>query len=467
MFYLRPAARIQSCVLAIGLALFTLLSSGRAHAEKTLFKDGNWEIYTDGRVGAFASYVHGDGFPSPQYVIPAGGGSAVPLHAIKGGGWALPADNSLLNDPSQGSTAINQGTVDMARIRSGFIANILGFGVRDQLTPSMKMTGYIQFWAFVESINRQKNNPNYADVRQGYAKLEGNWGSVLAGRTRTLYSRGATDIDTMYAHRWGVGFPNDIQSAGPTLGQIGFGVLGSGFASGIIYGTPNLAGFHLDVGAFDPIALSGASTFNRTGLPRPEAELTFEHAFGASAKVVAFANGAEQTVYKGGYCPPPSTTGEACKQTASGFGYGFRVEVGPVHLGFAGHRGKGLGLTYNLEQSDAAQDQNGSLRKFDGYYGQSQFVIGPVDVFGGAGITRVFLNPVDKTTQPDPRDASGQSQVVATSVIKYQLGINAGIVYNMTESVHFDFDYFRAQATWYLGEQQVLHCFNGGMTFSW
>jgi Gram-negative porin len=468
LLHSRTRARVVRNYFApIILAALTLLSPGHARAEKVLLKDGGFEFYTDGRVGGFVSYVHGDGFPQPPYVIPANGGGAVALHAIKGGGWAIPAENHLLNDPSQGPTAIDQGTVDMMRVRSGFIGNVLGFGARDQLTPNTKITGYFQMWAYIESMARLKSNVNPVDVRQGYAKIEGVWGSVLVGRTRTLFSRGATDIDVMYAHRWGVGFPNAVDSNGPTLGQVGFGVLGSGFASGVIYGTPTLAGFQLNAGIFDPIALQGASTFNRTRFGRPEGELTFEHDFGTSAKVVAFTNGAVQNVYKGGYCPPPSTTGQPCQQTASGFGYGVRVEVGPVHLGFAGHRGKGLGLTYALEQSDAAQDQNGALRLFDGYYGQSQFVIGPVELFGGAGISRVFLNGVDKTMQPDPRDPTGATLVVATSVIKYQFGINAGVVYNMTPNVHFDFDYFRAQAVWYLGEQQVLNCYNGGMTFSW
>jgi predicted porin len=445
-----------------------LFSSGHARAEKVLLKDGDWEVYTDGRVGGFVSYVHGDGFPQPPKVVPAGGGTGVNLHDVVGGGWSPPSENHLLNDPSQSPDAIDQGTVDMMRLRSGFISNVFGFGVRDQINPNLKATGYIQLWAFIESIGRQKNQPNYADARQGYAKLESPiWGSILVGRTRTLFSRGATDIDVMYAHRWGVGFPAAIESNGPTSGQVGFGVLGSGFASGAIYGTPTLAGFQLNAGIFDPVGLQGRSTYNRTRFARPEGELTFTHAFGTSVNLVAFLNGTIQNVYKGGYCPPPATTGTLCEQTASGFGYGLRFEAGPVHLGFAGHRGVGLGLGYALEQSDAAQDQNGKVRLFDGYYGQSQFVLGPVDLFAGAGISRVFLNGADKQLKPDPRDPTGMAQVYAFSVIKNQIGINAGVVYNMTPNVHFDLDYFRAEANWYLGEKQVLNCFNGGMTFSW
>jgi hypothetical protein len=107
-----------------------------------------------------------------------------------GGGWGVTAEQSAssTNQP-------DQGTVNSMRIRSGFLGNQLGLGVREQATPWTTITGYIQVWAWIESNGRKKNEYNYADVRQGYAKLEGLWGSLLAGRTRSLFSRGTTDID--------------------------------------------------------------------------------------------------------------------------------------------------------------------------------------------------------------------------------------------------------------------------------
>jgi hypothetical protein len=168
---------------------------------------------------------------------------------------------------------------------------------------------------------------------------------------------------------------------------------------------------------------------------------------------VLFANGAYQKVYKPGYCVATPATGP-CDETAAGFGYGGRVEVGPVHLGVAGHYGKGLGLSYALEQSYAAMDALNNLRTFDGYYVQSQVVLGKLDLFAGWGITRVFLTALDKT-QPE------------YSNIKYQTGINAGAVYNLSPNLHFDLEYFRAQAKWWLGEQQVLNSFAAGMTVNW
>jgi len=308
--------RVVACIRAlVGLSVFAVLLLPRsARAEKVLLKDGPWEVYTEGRVGAFASYVFGDGAPVPTQMITLPDGTVKP-ETMTYAGWALNTDKG---------SETEQGHVHVMRVRSGFIGNVLGFGVRNQIYPELKATGFVQIWSYIESENRNKGFANPADLRQGYAKLEGpTWGSLIAGRTRTLFSRGATDINVMYAHRWGVGFPNQIESKGPTQGMVGFGVLGSGFAAGFIYGSPVLAGFQLNVGLFDPANI-GATGFNRTQFARPEGELTYEHAFGTVGKVVLFANGAYQKIFKPGPCTASPTAGP-CDETVEGFGYGGRV----------------------------------------------------------------------------------------------------------------------------------------------
>jgi len=185
-------------------------------------------------------------------------------------------------------------------------------------------------------------------------------------------------------------------------------------------------------------------------MPRPEAELTFEQPLGTIGKVVLFGNGAYQKLYK-------RDAGDSTH--AAGFGYGGRVEVGPVHLGIAGHYGKGLGLNYALEPSDATLDYASALRKFDGYYAQAQVVLGQFDVFAGAGITRVFLGPNDLL-----KDANGN---IPHSVVKSQTGINGGVVYNIKPWLHLDVDYFRADFAWFLGEKQHVDGYNTGLTFNW
>jgi len=399
--------------------------------------------------------VYGQG--RPNYTYATDGAPGVILHNALGGGWGVTAEQSAssTNQP-------DQGTVNSMRIRSGFLGNQFGLGVRGQATPWTTVTGYIQIWAWVESNGRIKNNFNYADVRQGYAKLEGLWGSLLAGRTRTLFSRGATDIDVLYAHRWGVGFPgNSIDSYGPTQGQVGFGILGSWFASGVVYGTPALGmkngpTAQLNIGVFDPAVIVGAWT--RTRWPRAEAELTLECPFFSSGnkigKVVAFASALYEKLYE------RNTPDWQANTSAKGIAYGGRLELGPARLGVSGHYGRGLGLYNTLESSAAAVTQQNELRWIDGYSVLAMVVLGKVDVSAGWGITRVFLTAGDKVLVPGTNYPS-------FDLLKYQQGFSAGAVYHVKPWLHIDVDLFRASFAWFLGDKQVDYFANSGMMFTW
>jgi len=399
--------------------------------------------------------VYGQG--RPNYTYTTDGAPGVILHNALGGGWGVTAEQSAssTNQP-------DQGTVNSMRIRSGFLGNQLGLGVRGQATPWTTVTGYIQIWAWVESNGRIKNNFNYADVRQGYAKLEELWGSLLAGRTRTLFSRGATDIDVLYAHRWGVGFPgNSIDSYGPTQGQVGFGILGSWFASGVVYGTPALGmkngpTAQLNIGVFDPAVIVGAWT--RTRWPRAEAELTLECPFFSSGnkigKVVAFASALYEKLYE------RNTPDWQANTSAKGIAYGGRLELGPARLGVSGHYGRGLGLYNTLESSAAAVTQQNELRWIDGYSVLAMVVLGKVDVSAGWGITRVFLTAGDKVLVPGTNYPS-------FDLLKYQQGFSAGAVYHVKPWLHIDVDLFRASCAWFLGDKQVDYFANSGMMFTW
>jgi hypothetical protein len=451
----------RSVQILCSFSLGSVLLPKVAMAEKTLVKTPEFEVFTDGRVGAFLSYHRGDALPRADAGVTGN-------HDIQGGGQ----DGVAVRDPVPGTDPpqLTQGTIEGMRIRSGFIGNTFGIGVRSPLDETTTVTAYIQMWAFVEAIQHRKTVPVPPDVRQGYVKVQGTWGTFTAGKQRALFSRGATDINVMYAHKYGVGFvgggSGGVDNYGPTAGHIGFGVLGSGFAAGLVYATPVLSGFQLTVGGYDPIQLQGAWT--RTKWLRPEAEATFEQPLGGDGKIVLFGNGAWQKLYREDIDPSNCPDGVVCEETAAGFGYGGRFEMGPFHLGVAGHYGKGLGLSYALEPSDATLDPNGILRKFDGYYVQSQFVLGNVDLSAGWGMTRVFLNPPDKVefcgSDPCPPGMPGN---IPHSVVKNQMGISAGVVWHVTPALHYDFDYFRADIHWWLGERQVVNFFNTGLTYTW
>jgi predicted porin len=433
---------------------------GAPEAATTL---GNWEVFTDGRMGGFASYVRGDGFP-PDTFMDDGTGNLVRTRVPFGGGISVNSANPIA-DPSMPNA---QPTLESWRIRSGFLGNIFGLGFRYHLTPWTTLTAYFQYWADIESESRRKYTPMPVDARQGYARVEGLWGTVTVGRQLTLFSRGAVEIDFLYGHGYSMGFPTAVDSNGPAAGHIGTGVLGPGFAGGIMYSTPKLAGVQLNVSVFDPVALQGA--WDRTKEPRPEAELTYDLGWG-TGKLHLFANGAYQRVYRIG---EPDSTNEA----AYGAGGGARFEVGPVHLGVAGHWGQGLGLYYALETTEAAYDASAAhrLRKSFGLYGQAQVSIRKVDVnagFGYAGVTPLPAQTVtiNSATGPMtimiPADGEPDATGLRQSLIKYQLGISGVIVYHVSPHLHISADYFRANFAWQLGEHQNVNFASAGMIITW
>lgn len=413
----------------------TLYWAAPAQAEVTLAKTDGWELYTQGRVGAFFSYGWGDANPILNPKIP---GESIPA----GGGLDTGYDN-IPRFAADGVTPL-QGTFRSMRLRSGFVPNVFGFGVRRQLNEQTKLTAYMAIWATIESESQRKASPVNADAREGYLKIEGPWGAVTAGRALDLFSRGATETEFLYGHGYGLGFPGNITNVGPTNGMIGFGVLAAFFSPGIMYATPSLAGLQLSVGVYDPTTLPGA--YEATRYARPETELTYDLQHG-SVKVHLFGNAAYQNFYH---------PGSNVSTSAYGAGYGGRLEVGGFHLGASGHYGKGLGLEYAFQPGpvSAGPAPDYELRKFDGYSVLAQYATGTFDFNAGWGMSRAFLLDSDK-------------QNGTISVLKNQQAFEAGIVLHASKHLHFDLDALHGKATWFLGETQDLNFVNTGVTATW
>ncbi len=463
--------RFPSLLLA-GLAC--LLFAKNASAEVALAKtDGGWEVFFSGRVNSFLSFFNGQQLP--RNAVEADGITV--LHDVVGGGLDQP--NVTTRNPA---TPNAQGTLNGMRVRSGFLGNVFGFGVRRKLGENNTITGYIESWAQIESAARRKFVPVPSDVRQGFLTVEGPWGKVLAGRALSLFSRGATLIDFDYGHGFAVGHPGSLEGFGPTNGHIGTGVLAAGFAAGFVYTTPSLAGLQLNLGYYDPINLPGA--WERTKYGRPEAELTFDVKLGKKGRLHLFGNGGFQDFYHEGSL-------DSDKENAYGAGYGGRLEVGPVRIGASGYAGKGLGLTYAFENSEANFDNRDdctndmvanpsvpmcinpalddrlyALRRTSGYHVQAMLVLGPVDLsfgYGASFLHRLATDAIviDHDQNPDT------PEVEPHSLIKSQTGYSAVLLYHVSPNLHLAADFFRVDYRWYLGERQVVNFFSTGMTVSW
>jgi hypothetical protein len=422
-------------LLVISVTLAAVVSSGSiASAEVILLKTNDWELYTSGRVNGFLSYGWGDGYPQPING---------PNETIRpGGGLDVGSDSIPTLGPDGMPIPGAQGTFRSMRVRSGFLPNVFAVGLRSQVSEDTRLLVHLSLWTTIEELQLRKTTPVYPDAREGYLQLDGSWGSLLVGRALDLFSRGATENDFLYGHGFSLGFPGNINNTGPTRGLIGFGVLAAFFAPGIVYATPQVGGLRLSVGVYDPVTIAGAWEATRDF--RPESELTFDHVSG-SLKLHLFVNGGAQRLYR------PADTRTA---TMAGVGYGGRIELGRFHLGVAGHYGRGLGLSYALEDTNTTFDQNFNLRTFDGYSALAQVLVGRFDVNVGAGISRVFLLDSERAD-------------TTSSLVKNQVGLSAALVFHCNEHLHFSLDFFRGQFAWYLGEKQNVNFASAGITATW
>jgi predicted porin len=407
------------------------------------------------------------------------------------------------------ATPDDQGLVREFRARTGFTGNVLGFGIRKRIGEQTELLGYTAVTVGIDSEQRRKFNIVRPDWRESFIRVTSTWGSLTAGRTLTLFSRGALEITYLYGYRYGLGFPGSISNfSQSTAGSVGFGVLASGFGAGLVYATPRLGGLQLSVGAYDPNAIPQRPLLNRARWPQTQGELTFDTKFGKSGFFKLFANGAWQRFY--------DVEGRPIGTDVYGAGYGLRFEAGPLRLGLAGHWGKGVGVDYSfqphtslyfVERTTAAFNDGSAcamgmfsacppvkMRTVDGYYGQMQLAAHKkLDLRAGAGITRVHQLPEDrvdwKDDDADPATPSADDDAVDPNTggggpglpdsigyvtLRQQLGIGAGLTWHADDNLHFTLEYFRAMFQWWKpvpalpgqgNPSQTLHFVNAGLTY--
>jgi hypothetical protein len=467
----------------LALAAATLIDPSPAGADITLLETKDWSVFVNGRMQAFLNYNQGDGLPiSPLDA----NNNAV---SLLGGGDDSPV--ALERGQAPGSAA---GEIKDLRIRTGFVGNVLGFGFRHRVSSSTEVSGYTAVTTYIDSTARRKYAPINPDWRESYLKVSGPWGSVVAGRTLVLFSRGATEITFLYGYRYGLGWVGNVSTLGtngPGAGHVGFGVLGNGFGSGVAYATPEVLGAQLTLGLYDANNIPGSGTLERTQWPRAEGELTYEAELGSDFMFKLFANGAWQKIYeRSGFRD----------QTISGVGYGARIELGPIHLGLAGHQGTGIGVNFALEPNTSGWHPDlKTFRDVDGYSAHLQLSLSDqFDLMAAAGITRVHRLDEDKVdtrdTDSDDRDGDGLAdanpQALATPAadddgvpgpdsvqfapLKHQLGLSGGVTYHVSDNLHLALEYFRATFKWHTpipylagadGEEQTIDVVNLGVTY--
>jgi hypothetical protein len=235
---------------------------------------------------------------------------------------------------------------------------------------------------------------------------------------------------------------------------VGHGVQYPGFSAGVVYNTPSIGGFTLTAGIYDPLTLPGL--FDRTPLPRTEGELVYDLVGSGDDNIHLFVNGVWQRMVQEGRPTAPRTTLAA---DPWGVGYGVRGQAGFFKAGVASHYGRGIGLSYPLENTPTVAVNPGgnadvpgayTLRMFDGYYAQMMMTFGNTDLAAGAGISRV------KATEFDAN----------ANLLQSQRGLSLGLYQHVDKAV-FAVEYFRGDYKWLMGDHQGMNFYNIGATVLW
>lgn len=455
----RVVVRRSRAWLAAALAGSVLGSAQVARAEVTLAEAKGFQFFTEGRVNTFASLGFGDEFPAAN-PNPDGG----PPHSVVGETALYAQGQNTDQDDARGKYLAIRG-------RNGFLATVLALGTKKKITETTSVKGYVSLWGHAESYNRDRSNFSDFDVREGYMAFDGPWGSFTAGRALGLFGRISTEIDFNYGHNYGLGYPcGDAQ--GPTCGHIGTGVMFPGFAAGFQYSSPSLEGLKVHFGLYDPVRLLGA--WNRANIARPEGAFSYENTLGGKGLIKLQVEGMWQPISRLVVSSDPAAPKTLRTDAVWGAAAGARFELGPVRLGAAAFRGKGLGQYYALQNSPVVFGPTYDVRSFTGVYAQGALVFGPVQLSAGVGRVSVDQLAYDKT------DAT-------LSNAKSQTGASVAVYYSLSESLVLGLDYFRFQADWYgaprsttdaggntvilpgyiTPERQVVNYINAGATFHW
>ncbi|MEX2523805.1 MAG: porin, partial [Gammaproteobacteria bacterium] len=239
------------------------------------------------------------------------------------------------------------GSEDSSHLNEGLLPNFHTMTVKTPEVNGLKGTGQITF--AVDSSSNKDGRLNKAgvfntgstiDMREVFFNVEGDFGTISAGRTLSLFQRQAILKDMTL---FGMGAMGGPDGGGTSLGRIGFGYVYPDFRTRFTYKTPDINGFNLEVGIFDPQEPLGAAPMWETDTPQFQAEATYTTPFeGGSFNVWAGLLWQEQTMM-------------ALNSDVESFGYNVGADVSFQGFNVVGsfYDGEALGsVLFNLGGGD-------------------------------------------------------------------------------------------------------------------
>ncbi len=273
--------------------------------------------------------------------------------------------------------------------------------VKAPTTGGLDMAARIGLYPNISNNLKNSFAPADLDMREIFFTVDGSWGQVLVGKTLSQFFGKNILTDMTLFGVGGIGAVS--QAGGTTLGRIGYGYVYPQFNARIQYTTPDMSGFKVGVGIYDPSRIIGTAsagttgigaglTANETSTPRFEGEASWAgNLWGAS--VLGWISGMYQSAEfsgnnTGGACPTTlnSVSGPTAQLncldgsdvSAWGFTGGVQVGIpvgpGTLELMGSGYTGEALGTTLQLDTDSL--DFTGNERDNDGFIGQIGYAFG-------------------------------------------------------------------------------------------
>ena len=247
-----------------------------------------------------------------------------------------------------------------ARVKMGFLPNTIGFNFSKQV-GDLKMGGRSSFWV---SINDETPTDTPIDIRQFYATVDGAFGQVLIGKDFGLFCRSNIFLDEILL---GFGKTGGVDTTGVSFGNIGSGYAYPTPEAQITYRTPDLSGFKLAIGLFDPARTNSGNNAEES-FPRIEAEATYSLAYDGGS-VTAWIGGLTQT----------SKSDSSADVDSQGFHGGVKASLAGFSLAASGFSGEGIGV---LGAFGGGGNSNLDAK---GYLVQGSYTIDKVRLVGSYG----------------------------------------------------------------------------------
>ena len=458
-----------------------LLASGAtpADAKVLLLGDGGWEVSFDGSVNGFAVWHDDDNLS---------GGTPGLGHSI-----------------GLGSPGAQTSADESFRVRTGLLPAVWGMNVKAPTTGGLDMAARIGLYPNIsDNTKNGEHNKADLDLREIFFTVDGSFGQVLVGKTLSQFMGKNILTDMTLFGVGGIGIVGG--SGGTTLGRIGYGYPYPQFNARIQYTTPDMNGFKVSVGIYDPARIQGNSangannlgvggttvplSATETDTPKFEGEASYAGNVGG-VDLMGWINGMyESATYTVNSNAVPTATcatlrasGIDCNTVGDdvnswGFGGGLQggIPLGPGTLTLmgSGYVGQALGLTFMQDVALAggavsfladATDGVGVARDHWGYIGQGTYAFGQGTSVGVSyGESRAEETDYDKCSRLGTCPVGGGTP---NAEIESQSLIDAMLWHDINPNLRLVAEYGRQQVSWFDGADQDTDIFSLGAFFFW